>query len=381
MEIPELIKQRLGGEEVEAAVNLGDEDLACFTASRTLIYRAEGLISDESVNVYDHDIERLDISEGRRKATFTLAYIDRTEEFSVARDRTDPVLKRLLAGVLHASDVTGDGESVVDVFRFSELTLVVTDSRLVKHIGASVWDEDYTEYPFTDVTGLDFEDSSVATQVVLSVEGRPQRIKAPTDDGRLVRQALERALFAFYDVDSLDQLNAAIGTEEPDENQQRDPLSLDDTISPLVDDETDDPVEGLLESDVDDGQHLGDETADEQSMTGDSSASTAQNERSTIDEGEGSDDNTTSVDAGTTESRDEMPEWPGERDEHPEMSSERPPAEAEQPSQEPAVDPETIEEMEEQLEMLTQAVGRQNKLLKKQQQTIEQLIEELRKQQ
>ena len=43
MEIPNLVRQSLGGEEIEAGVNLGDEDLICLTPTRTLLYRAEGL--------------------------------------------------------------------------------------------------------------------------------------------------------------------------------------------------------------------------------------------------------------------------------------------------------------------------------------------------
>ncbi|MEF8814686.1 MAG: hypothetical protein V5A55_12840 [Halovenus sp.] len=364
MEIPELIKQRLGGEAVESAVNLGDEDLVCFTAGRTLIYRADGLLSDESVDVYDHDVERLDISEGRRKTAFELTYFDRTESFSVARDRAKPVLKRLLAGVLHASSVTDDGETVVDVFRFSELTVIITDARLVKHIGASVWDEDYAEYPFTDVTGLEFEEGSVATQIVLSVSGRPQRIKAPSDEGRLVRKQLEKALFAFYDVDSIGQLNATIGPEETDRAEHNgESLTLDDTISPLVgEDET---AEGLLAGEEDDIDPLGDSTAEEN--TGEDT------DERTGNDAEGKERTMAADDA---EPETQSPESNAEEGEDGHEHSD---SETRQPGH--AVDPAEIEEIQRQLATLTDAVGQQNELLKKQHGAIEALIEELRKQQ
>jgi len=365
MEIPDLIKQRLGGEAVESAVNLGDEDLVCFTAERTLIYRADGLLSDESVDVYDHDIERLEVSEGRRKTAFELTYIDRTESFSVARSRAEPVLKRLLAGVLHASGVTDDGETVVDVFRFSELTLIVTDARLVKHVGASVWDGDYAEYPFAEVTGLEFEDGSVATQVVLSVSGRPQRIKAPTDEGRLVRQQLEKALFAFYDVDTLDQLNDTVGTEEADDEDTSESFSLDDTISPLVGDDEDGELLGSGSGDT------GDPLAD----PGDASGGTADRTADDADDGTATDtapdDGEAATAGGSDRETRQDEEGTGNGDDTEPSTRQRA----------PAVDPAEIEEIRSQLAALTEAVGQQNELLEKQHGTIEQLIEELRKQQ
>ncbi len=346
MEIPDLITQRLGGEAVESAVNIGDEDLVCFTAARTLIYRADGLLSDESVDVYDHDIERLEMSEGRRKTTFDLAYFDRTESFSVARDRAEPVLKRLLAGVLHASGVTDEGETVLDVFRFSELTVIITDARLVRHIGASVWDEDYTEYPFTDVTGLEFEEGSVATQIVLSVSGRPQRIKAPSDEGRLVGKQLEQALSAFHDVDSVGQLDAAIEPEGTDRAEDSgESLTLDDTISPLVggDEAAESPLGSEAGADVD---PLGDGTAERTTggAEGDSGEDADEHAGADAEEGEG--------EHGDSGAR---------RSGH-------------------AVDPAEVEEIQRQVATLADAVGRQNELLEKQRGAIEELVEELRKQ-
>jgi hypothetical protein len=356
MEIPDLIKQRLGGEEIESAVNLGDEDLICFTPTRTLLYRAESILSDESVSVYDHDIERLDISKGRRKTAFELQYLDRTESFKIASGRTEPVLKRLLAGVLHASAVTGDGESVVDVFLFSELTLIITEARLVKHIGAPVWDEDFAEYPFSNVTGLEFEDGSVATQLVLSVDGRPQRIKAPSDQARVVRETLEKALFAYHDVDSLDQLNNAVGVDDEPDTDDRSDLSLDDTITPLVSDDPDDASDQNQSSAEDVLEATGTETA--------KSTDDSNDQASTAETGDDEWESVSLTDEPTADSS-----------ERTRASDER----REPVSAEPAIDPEEFEAMQTQISKLTRAVGQQNELLKKQHDTIERLIEELRR--
>ena len=326
MEIPELIKKRLGDETIESAVGLGDEDLICFTPSRALLYRGEGLIGDESVDAYDSDVERLSVSDGRRKMGFTLLYVDREESFSVSRDRGDAILQRLLQSVLRTQNVIESEESVEDVYRFSELTVIITDKRLVKHIGAYVWDADYEEYPFEKVTGLDFEEGSVATGIVLSVSGRPQRFKAPNDEAELLRRSLTDALFEFYDVGSLSGLNDAVAEndeEEPDGASAVSPdIELDDDITPLVS-EPGGEEETTLDTDTVRGI------------------------------GESSEEGAAS--AATEEPPDERSEAPG------------------------AVDSEEIEAMQAKLANLTTAVKRQNELLKKQHETIHTLIEELQR--
>jgi hypothetical protein len=346
MEIPHRIKQQLGDEELVSAVSLGDEDVICFTSTRTLIYRGEGLLSDDSIEEYSHDVERLDVSESRRKMGFTLTHMDKQEKFTVAHDRGEAVLERLIRGILGTAGVIEPDESIEGVFRFSELTLIITEGRLVKHVGTYVWDEDFEEYPYSEVTGLDFEDGSVATQIVISVNGRPQRIKAPSKDANLVEHTLTNALFSYYEVESLDQLNHAISetssdTQQDDGDSQDEGLvssdiALDDSISPLVG--GDDEDEALDSVPTDEPE----ETVTTTSETGASNASSAtstatQSSSSTATSGQGVDQS-----AG-------------------------------------AIDPEEFEAMKDQLGTLTTAVKRQNKLLKKQHETINQLVEELKR--
>ncbi|WP_254536288.1 DUF7115 domain-containing protein [Halomarina litorea] len=213
-ESPDLLAARLDGETVDALVPL-DDDAVAVTPTRTLVYRAEGLLRDESVDEFPHETDRVECAVGRRKATVRLAYFDGTREFVVPKDRLDDVLEPLLGGVLAAADVADDGESVRRVYRFSELTLVVTDRRLVKHVGTALWDDDAESYPFDGVTGLDTEEGRVATELVLRVDGRPQRVKAPADSAREVRRTLETALLDHHGVGSLDDLAPEDAEEEP----------------------------------------------------------------------------------------------------------------------------------------------------------------------
>lgn len=215
MSVPGAVESALDGEDVAAEVPLGGEDVLYITPTRTLIYRGEGLLSDETVEEYPHDAERLTVKEGRRKTRFSLEYpLEGTKEFTLPSNSAESALHPVLAGIMNAGGVTDPGETVVQTFRFSELTLVVTSERLVKHIGEVVWDEDYEEFHYADVTGLTFEEGSVATQIVLEVDGRQQRIKAPKEHAREVRERLTQALCNYYDVTSVEELRAAIAPDE-----------------------------------------------------------------------------------------------------------------------------------------------------------------------
>lgn len=235
MSVPGIVQSTLGGEEIAARVSLGGDDELFITSSRTLVYRSEGLLSDESVEEFGHEADRLTLSEGRRKTKFALEYpLEGVKKFSVPAGKTDAVLHPVLAGLLNGNEITEPGETVVQTYRFSELTLIITSERLVKHIGEAVWDQDYQEYHFSDVSELEFEDGSVATQIVLTVDGRPQRIKAPNDQATELTERLKRALFEYHDVSSLEELNESAAEEESWSDDERGAsMDFGDSVDPL----------------------------------------------------------------------------------------------------------------------------------------------------
>jgi len=240
MDISELVRQALGDEEIQAGVSLDDEDAVYLTPTRTLVYKSDGLLSDEQLTEFSHDVERIAVSEGHRKTKFTLEYFDGTRSFTVPPGRDEKVLQLLLEGVLRVESVIEARESVVDVYRFSELTLIVTEGRLVKLIGAQVWNDEYEVYPFEQVTGLAFERASVATSVVVEVDGRPERVKVPNDTAPIVRQTIEKALFDCYDVASLEELNRVVddGSGAETAADAGDDIDFGSDFDSLVTDET-----------------------------------------------------------------------------------------------------------------------------------------------
>ena len=333
MEIPDLVRQELGDEEIRGGVNLGDEDAACFTPTRTLVYRGEGLLSDEKVASYPHDFERLTVSEGRRKTKFSLIYTGEKLELSVPGSRGDAVLERLLEGKLTVSGGINPDESLAGVFRFSELTLVVTDRQLLKHIGNVTWDADYEAFSFDDVTGLEFEEGSVATAVVLSFNERPERIKAPSEQAPMVRKTLEESLFAYHEVSSLAELNAKVGADpEESATDAGNGLGLESGIDPLVSND----------------EESGDGSAAETASASTQAATASTSEQGTTAEA------TTETQSGDTAGIDTETVEP-----------------------DTAADPD-IADLEAQVAELTAAVEAQNEQLQKQERTIKQLIKELR---
>lgn len=346
MSVPDTLKPYLDGEQVAARVSLGGEDTLFVTATRTLVYRAEGLLSDESVEEYPHDAERIAVTEGRRKAKISLDYgIDGTREIAVPAKRVDEALHPVLAGVLNAAGVTDPGETITETYRFSELTLVITSARLVKHIGAAVWDTEFEEYHYDDITSLEVEEGSVSSQIVLDVAGRPQRIKAQNDVSREIHERLKRALLAHHDVGSYAEFRATVAADdEADDAPARESapsVEFDESIEPLEanlpDDEPEDPL---------------------------AASGTAEPSRSVGAEPAGGVSAEQQVREGAVES--EAPE-PEPNEEPAGGFADSGFESASSSLSEPAAD----------IEALTRAVERQNEVLERQQRTIERLVEEL----
>ncbi|MFB6143503.1 MAG: hypothetical protein ABEJ30_09210 [Halorientalis sp.] len=339
MDVPDLVQEALGGEEIQAGVNLGDEDTVCLTPSRTLLYRADGLLSDETVEEFPHDVERLEVKEGRRKTKFVFRYVDEARSLSVPANRDEPVLELLMQGILRADDVLENDEAVAGAFRFSELTLVVGGGRVVKHVGTATWTDDYEVYPFADLTGLAFERGSVATEVVLEIDGRPQRIKTPNEDARKVQQVVTEAAAAYHDVSSLEELNATLGGDDgAAENEAAGDSGIDlgDGIDPLV---TEEPETSSLDNPM-------------QTSGGTGEPATAAAEET----------------AGTTTA--DRPEEGA--------AAAGTGAESGNGGDADAASDADLAAVEAQLSELTTAVSRQNELLERNTETIEQLVEELR---
>ncbi len=219
MAVPDLIRERLGGEKPGARIPLSGDDELWVTPTRGLIYRAEGLLSGETVEEYPLEAQTITLTEGRRKTTIRLDRgYDGADEFTVPAKHTDQTLRPVVEGVLASAGVTEDGEGVEQVYRLGELTLVVTEGRVIKYVGSALWtEEDYEEFPYDEVTDLELEHGSVSSELVIEVNGRPQRVKTPSEDAHEIRKTIEGPLLARHEVDSVAALRRKFADDEASE--------------------------------------------------------------------------------------------------------------------------------------------------------------------
>lgn len=353
MSVPGIVEDALGDDDVAARISLSGEDEVFVTADRTLVYRAGGVLTDESVEEYPNGADRLSVSEGRRKAKIEFEYpVDDPRTLSIPKNRIEETIQPVLASVLRKREVTDADESFVHAFRFSELSMVITSERIIKHVGPALWDDDYETFHFEDVTDLTYEEGSVATGIVLTVEGRKERIKAPKDRVPEIREFLESALFNYHDIDSIEELpdeeteQAASGASEADTADSDSVTSFEDEgIDPLdagPGAESRDPLATPGDGGDGDAQAVAESGGGAESATeGDADEAAADN--GTSDSAEGG----------------EVASTP--------FTQEFEPAESD-----------LDEKVGDELEALREAVERQNELLTKQQHTLERLIEQLR---
>lgn len=375
MSLPEVLDAELDGEPAVAEVPLGGEDLLVVTPSRTLVYRDDGLLSDEAVEAVSHDAERLSLSVGRRKAKLTLDYgLDGSETLSLPASHVDDAIHPILAGILNAAGVTDPGETVLKTFRFSDLTLVVTSERIVKHIGGALWTEDFETFGYDGITDVDFEEGTHATSIVLTHDGRQERFKAPNDDVRAVRETIVGAVCEYHGVEGVDEIESAADAEaggaSGGDSEGDDALDFGAGLDPLSTDpdELSEPSGTTEAASTDDPESMSDESLAASIGEGDDSAG-----GSTADSGgeaavaattaeSGAADGGAAVDAADT----------------PTSTADEPAGGFDESGFESA-GPVEDDSVAEQIDVLVERVERQERKLERQTELLETLIEELRR--
>ncbi|MBS3760505.1 DUF7115 domain-containing protein [Halodesulfurarchaeum sp.] len=220
MDVPTAVEEVLGDETITEVVSLKGEDALYLTPSRTIYYGAEGFLSDESVETYPHDAERIELTEKRRKATITFGYgTDGEGLLNIPESAIENALYPILTEVFRSTGVIETEETVEGTYRFGELTLVVTSRRLVKHVGTPVWDQEYVTVPFDDIQGITTEEGNVSSQLVVTTSGRTERIKTPNEGFRAVDETVREAVYAYYDVSDQASFEAVVTPDESDESE------------------------------------------------------------------------------------------------------------------------------------------------------------------
>jgi hypothetical protein len=235
MEVPPQVDAALEDAAVIETIDLGAEDTLFFTTAETLHYRGEGLLSDASLDRYPHDdVTSVSVATSRRKATIELTYaVDEDRELTVPLHALQDILEPLLAGILAKSGVVDAAETVTAIYRFSELTLVLTSEQLLKHVGNAVWDSEYESIDWSDVTRLDVEEGDVAAQLVVETASRSQRTKVPRDQAVAVHRDVEAALCAYHGVSEYAEFEALVGETDEETGDESGRASDDDDLTEI----------------------------------------------------------------------------------------------------------------------------------------------------
>ncbi|CAI49768.1 uncharacterized protein NP_3354A [Natronomonas pharaonis DSM 2160] len=335
-DLPELLADAVAGGTVIDIIDIGGGDTIAVTRSATHVFRSDGLLKDESVETFGHDVDRIGVKTKRRKSSIQLESIDASESFTVPSKIADAVVEATLEGVLRTTGVVAADEELQTQFRFSELTLVVTDRQLLKHVGSAVWDDEYEAFRYDELTGLDFEKGSVATQVIVETDSRRQRVKVPNEHAGSVQQVVQTAVFEYHGVSSLSGLQAKLDPETEPE-----------------------PVGGDEAADADEAE-----------------ATTSPEENG----GQDDDDGFVSADWSPPADQDPARVTPNSdvdgNDAAAGAAESQPTADATTATPDAAAD---VEALSQQVEALAAKVDRQTELLEAQQETIEQLVDELRR--
>ena len=239
-ELPDRLLEAVGDEPVVETVDIGGGDALIVAVTTTYLYRSEGLLSDESIESYSHDARRLAVDAGRRKSTVRLETLDDERSFTVPAETAETVVEAVLEGVLRTTGVVDREESVAGRFRFNDLTLVITDAKLFKHVGPAVWNEDFEIFDYGSLTDLDFEDGSVATRVVVEIQGRQHRVKVPNDRAGEVRRTVRDAVFDHHGVTTLGELRSTLDAASTDAESEPDSAPELTDIDPVEEETTDD---------------------------------------------------------------------------------------------------------------------------------------------
>jgi hypothetical protein len=212
MDVPGIVRERLGDERRMTSVNIGGDDRVYVTPPQTLVYHSSGLFSRESIDEYSHDAQRFDVSADRREASFAFEYADGVRGFSVPRERIETILPPVLAGVLRTTGLIDAEESIEESYRFGERTLVVTDLRVLTSVGEAVWDRDHESYAYETITDLRFDND-----LVIEIGSQSRRIELSGDGRREAYETVETALLAYHGVASIDELPQERSERQPEQ--------------------------------------------------------------------------------------------------------------------------------------------------------------------
>ena len=212
-------------DELINQIELDDHRTLFVAPSRIIVYRESSLLAEESVDTYSTDVERLLLDEGKKQVTVTFEYADEDDhELQLPPETMANALKALLASVVRTNGVVDEDESIRELFRFNEMTVILTDRRVIQHLGTSLWADAHNSIEYEDIRDIRTEEGTISTGVIIETTESAERLKIPQDAADRFVELLDQSVCEFHDVASLGVLRGDPNAGEPDPEPDLDRL-------------------------------------------------------------------------------------------------------------------------------------------------------------
>ena len=223
MDIPSLLSDSIKeGEKIVSRVLIASGTHMITTTERVFIHREEGIINNEIFEEYSLGVDQISVFSDRRKARIVLNYgLEGTREFSVYAKYYDRIVDPLVRGVLKATRVVQSGELIRHVYRYGQLTIVLTDKQFLKHIGVALWSRDYESYQYEDIARIDIEKGGVSAEILIEHKGRMHRIKTDKERARLICVQSRNGLALYRGCKDYQEYEKRIPSISSDESIER----------------------------------------------------------------------------------------------------------------------------------------------------------------
>lgn len=232
MSLPAGVSGLVDEDELIDDVALDGHRSLYVTPAKAVTFRERSLFTEESVDVYPTDIDRLLLEEGKRQSTVTFEYPDgQSSSLELPTEAMAPALKALLASATRATGAIPTDETILDLYRFNELTVILTDRRLLKHVGWAMWAASHDQIDYTDVRNIRVEQGQVSTGVNIDTDDGSDRLKIPHDTADDFVARLKSAVCDFHGIDDIGVLRGDPDAGKPDPEPDLDrlrPLSVGD---------------------------------------------------------------------------------------------------------------------------------------------------------
>lgn len=235
MSLPGAVSMVIDEEHLIDRVSLDEHRTLFVTPDTAVAHRERSLLTEESVDTYPTDARELGLEEGKRQSTVTFVYDDgERKALELPTETRASALKALLASTIKATGTVAADESIIELYRFKELTVIVTDRRLLKHVGRALWADSFDVIEYEAVRDIRIEAGQVSTGINIDLIDGSDRLKVPHDTADDLVDRLETAVCEYHDVAALGVLRGDPDAGKPDPEPDLDrlrPLSVGDDRS------------------------------------------------------------------------------------------------------------------------------------------------------